>query len=164
MVSSSHSTDETIVADSDVEIDTATSNIVAANKTSNVVADTAKSQDAIKYEDQEAKKPEDIKDPTKHQESNKSTDYLNTSSDKIKASCPEDNVVASMRKLDKGNEPFADQHENSDIIFSQDLIVRDIITPVPVQSTSNNVANFKCFRKVLTCKHYLSQSIRIICL
>ncbi|XP_020242196.1 nijmegen breakage syndrome 1 protein isoform X2 [Asparagus officinalis] len=139
IVSSSHSTDETIVADSEVEIDTATSKIVPS---------TFNSQDAIKREDedQKGKKSGDITDTTKCQGEKKSTAYLQTSSDNSKMPCPRDEVVASMKKLDKGDEPFPDRHENSDIIFSPDLVVRGTI-PVTVQSTTKDVVNFKCFRK-----------------
>lgn len=142
MVSSSHSTDETIVADSDVEMDTATSNTVTA---------AAKPQDAIKCEDEDqvAKKSED-KGITKHQEGNKSTDYLNSSSDNIKTPCPKDEGVAPLKKLDKCGESLADRHENSDIIFSQNLIVRDVTPPVPARSTTKNGVNFKRFRKANT--------------
>lgn len=141
VVSTSHSTDETIVADSDVEIDTATSNRVAA---------TSKSEDVIKHkdEDQKAKNPGNMDDTPEHQES-KSTGYLSTSCDKIKTLCSRDEGVASMKKLNKGGDSLADRHENSDIIFSQDLIVKGII-PFPVQSTITNVVNFKCFRKGMT--------------
>lgn len=140
VVSSSHSTDETIVADSDVEIDTATSNTVTT---------AAKFQDAMKHEneDQGSKKPEDTENATEHQEKRKSIDNLDSSSNNTTIPCPRDDGVAPMKKLDKGAEPLADRHENSDIIYTQNLIVKDITIPVPARSTTKNTANFKRFRK-----------------
>lgn len=148
MVSSSHSTDETIVADSDVEMDSAMFNRTAT-----------KSQDAIKIEDddEEVKDSEDRQDTVDHQEDRKSTDYLSTLSNNMRSLSPKDQSASPMKKVEKDVESHADRHENSDIIFSQDLIVRDITTPIPPPSTPNNVVNFKRFRKVHEFKHYPPQ-------
>lgn len=55
--------------------------------------------------------------------------------------------VGLITRTEKGDESVVDRHENSDIIYSQDLIVRNISTTYSQRSTTDEVFNFKCFRK-----------------
>nr|CAD1836228.1 unnamed protein product [Ananas comosus var. bracteatus] len=136
IVSSSHSTDETVVADSDVEIDTATSDQAAV---------AVKSQNEIKPKCDEKCSKEILKDEgdaTKLEGENNA----NLSADSDKVLKPRDEDARIMERRDKGDDSIADRHENCDILFSQDLIVRTIQMPAPVRSTETEV-NFKRFRK-----------------
>ncbi|KAJ6827628.1 nijmegen breakage syndrome 1 protein isoform X1 [Iris pallida] len=139
IVSSSCSTDGTIVADSDVEIDTAASEHVAAD---------AKSHDAFKheYEDREAQLAEDKEDVRRDQDSIKSRELPITSSDMSKISRPEEDVC-SIKKMEKGDDSLADRHENSDIIYSPCLIAKNVNISLPDECTKTKHVNFKCFRK-----------------
>lgn len=139
IVSSSCSTDDTIVADSDVEIDTAASDHVAFD---------SKSHDAFKheYEDMEAQMVEGKEDFRSDQDSIKARDLPFTSSVMFKISKPEEDV-GSLKKMEKGYDSLADRHENSDIIFSQCLIARNITISHTDQCTKIKHVNFKCFRK-----------------
>lgn len=128
-VSSSHSTDETIVADSETEEDVVTSSIAAPLKLSD--------------DKEDAKPTEYVQDTTKPQASMKSTDAISTSVENIKTSYPND----SIKKIDKSDEALADSHENSDILYSENLIVRDFKITTPVLANSHNVVNFKRFKK-----------------
>ncbi|KAK1261381.1 hypothetical protein QJS04_geneDACA019507 [Acorus gramineus] len=107
VVSSSYSTDGTIVADSDVEVDTPIS-------VHNVV--TVKTESSIVEEQ------------------------------KIISSFKTEHGVIQRRDKDRDSEAL--EHQNPDIIYSQDLIVRSTDLPTPIASTLNNgVVNFKCFKK-----------------
>lgn len=77
-----------------------------------------------------------------------------------------------MRRVDKSEEAVADRHENSDIIYSQDLVVKNIGALLPVvRSMTEKVVNFKCFRKVngsvsitmISGKSWISWSLLHIC-
>ncbi|URE07232.1 FHA [Musa troglodytarum] len=141
VVSSSHSTDETIVAASDVEMDTATSDHADA---------TAKPQLAInsEYEDVVKRRLEDGKGARRCE--NRENDIGSSaiaSYGKVSDSRNED--VGLITRTEKGDESV-DRHENSDIIYSQDLIVRNISTTYSQRSTTDEVFNFKCFRKAET--------------
>ncbi|KAJ8752185.1 hypothetical protein K2173_003793 [Erythroxylum novogranatense] len=117
-VSSSCSTDETVVADSDAELETATSTPAHADI--------------------------GINSPRCTNNVGASMDLSVKSEDR----CPVRNVVndGGMRaKLEKNNEP---ESGNCDVIYSQDLITKDLSLPFPICSTSNiGVMNFKHFRK-----------------
>ncbi|KAF6153335.1 hypothetical protein GIB67_003525 [Kingdonia uniflora] len=118
LVTSSCSTDETIVADSDVEMDTAATDHVAAH---------AGTEEAIK--------PEEKMD--------KSGVHEKVVVDIIQNSSFVDGFTIERR--DKGDES---DNLNSNIIYSQDLIVRYNNTSPSVHSTrAHGVVNFKCFRK-----------------
>ncbi|XP_009401854.2 nibrin homolog isoform X3 [Musa acuminata AAA Group] len=139
VVSSSHSTDETIVAASDVEMDTATSDHADA---------TSKPQLAInsEYEDVVKRRLEDGKGAGRCE--NRENDIGSSaiaSYGKVSDSRNED--VGLITRTEKGDESVVDRHENSDIIYSQDLIVRNISTTYSQRSTTDEVFNFKCFRK-----------------
>ncbi|XP_073002230.1 nibrin homolog [Typha latifolia] len=137
IVSSSHSTDETIVADSDVEIDTATSDRVIAGPP----------QHDIKYEDEDKNDERwKYKEDATSLEDRENNVNLSGESDKEKVFQPKDKDAQVIERKDKIDDSIADRHENSEIIFSQDLIVRSMKTPAPVRSDTKEV-NFKCFRK-----------------
>lgn len=123
VLSLSHSTDETIVADSDVEMDTAASNFVTA---------AARSEAAVKSEEEETLvKTHDDVTPEK----------MKTCGSKVE----EGGII---QRRDKANESLTSENQNSDVIYSQDLIVRDVAKSSLVRSTSKNkLTNFKCFRK-----------------
>ncbi|XP_020695891.1 nijmegen breakage syndrome 1 protein isoform X1 [Dendrobium catenatum] len=131
VISSSHSTDETIVADSDVETDTALSTQAGTN----IKSETAKDNDT--EDDDTSGKRED-------EEHVKNSDVEET------ANCmpmPIEEDVILIRKFDKSDASDIGRHENSDILYSQDLIVRNTIASVqPISSKASSV-NFKCFRK-----------------
>ncbi|KAG1355221.1 putative Nijmegen breakage syndrome 1 protein [Cocos nucifera] len=169
IISSSHSTDETMVADSDVEIDTATSDRAAAianlpdtlRYEHDEIVKESEDRDVRNYEDtlknvnyslyeHEEKNPtasEDREETRDRDDRNNRTNYSVLSPDKSNTSGPKFENVGVMKRVDKSEEAVADRHENSDIIYSQDLIVKNIGTLIPVRSTTKKVVNFKCFRK-----------------
>ncbi|KAH8486229.1 hypothetical protein H0E87_025302 [Populus deltoides] len=119
LVSSSCSTDETVVADSEAEVETPTSEHFTAD---------ISNEEAPKY----VNKLEMSIDPHLRSENN--------------------HVVSSTYSIGNmtGKRETVDEAEsgNSDIIYSQDLIIRDLNLPAQISSTPNNeVLNFKRFRK-----------------
>ncbi|XP_057971936.1 nibrin homolog isoform X2 [Malania oleifera] len=120
LVSSSCSTDETVVADSDVEVETVTS-------TQRTVA--VHTED-IKYE-------ADVKMSTHNTATKTETDHAICFRDK------NDGMKAT--KIEES------ESRDADVIYSQDLIVRNATSPVSFRSTMDNgIINFKCFRKTRT--------------
>lgn len=129
VVSSSCSTDETIVADSEDEVETATSVHEITAVSSGVPIQTV-----TKIE----KRMEQA-----------TTNYLTSRR-------PRTTDGGIPAKGDIVDEP---ESGNSDIIYSQDLLVRDINMPSTTTSTTNcEVLNFKCFRKVIAS---VSQSLSL---
>lgn len=124
VVSSSHSTDETIVADSDVEMDTATSDHIAS---------AVGSEAAIKYEERE----ELLKN------------HDDGTSEKMRISSFNVEEGGTIERKHKDNESITSENQNSDIIYSQDLIVRNTVSSSLTYSPKKKIVNFKCFRKVL---------------
>ncbi|CAA6655737.1 unnamed protein product [Spirodela intermedia] len=119
-VPSSHSTDETIVAESDLENDTATSDHVSA---------------ATKVEN--ANKREDGGMQGWQRDTSVRAEFTSTK-------------VGDSRiiNLSKDDEPEPGNYEKSDVIYSQSLIVRDVVAPDYVGcAPEQKVINFKCFRK-----------------
>ncbi|XP_027941695.1 nijmegen breakage syndrome 1 protein isoform X3 [Vigna unguiculata] len=156
LVSSSCSTDETIVADSDTEVETATS----ARST-----EALSNDNNVKYE-----KTEEIYDDSytldkrKHESIEASSDDVLTRLHDIKRTKTEKSLDgASVRshatnfgndndgvKVKKDN---VDDNEtgNSDVVYSQNLIVRDTNIRSSIStSPSSSFPNFKCFRKAHT--------------
>ncbi|XP_052190209.1 nibrin homolog [Diospyros lotus] len=120
VVSSSCSTDETVVADSDVEAE----NAISVDMSTAV----------------------NIKESTKN-ESKEEFFTINAAarlqSDIIAFSSGRDNTITERR--DQADAP---ESGNPDIIYSQNLIVRDTNFPASAHSlTDNEVPNFKCFKK-----------------
>ncbi|XP_042507822.1 nijmegen breakage syndrome 1 protein isoform X2 [Macadamia integrifolia] len=137
IISSSCSTDETIVADSEVEMDTAASDCVA---------ETVQSEAAIKPEDEEERSED------KHNKSEVKGEILGRHAGAESECIPipsfnyEDKGVITRRDKVDESETFGNQH--SDIIYSQDLIVKDTQMAASIYSITNNrVVNFKRFRK-----------------
>ncbi|KAF5199610.1 Nijmegen breakage syndrome 1 protein [Thalictrum thalictroides] len=122
LISSSCSTDETIVEDSDVEMDTVTSNYAAGS---------SKAAETIKGEVDE----------------HISGHHVSAKAEKIE--------VPSLKVEDSGmvgksvnvNELETSMDQTLDILYSQDLIVRDMNKPASVHSRNIGGINFKCFRK-----------------
>lgn len=162
VVSSSHSTDETVVAASDTEMDTAASGHAYASSKPQV-AISQKSEDLPEHRSESQKVPRSFKNRDNINEDYENliaqrseggkvaTSHDNKESDSI-STIPSKNVSDSrtkdgvIEKLVK-NDESVDRHENSDIIYSQDLIVRNSSMTIPLRSTSRGCVNFKCFRK-----------------
>ncbi|KAK9117853.1 hypothetical protein Scep_015946 [Stephania cephalantha] len=123
VVSSSCSTDETIVADSDVEMDTAATDHAAANPSL---------EETVKHEDEE-----------EVSRSRKDSVVERIQIPELRA---EDSHT--IQKIEKANVSDMTENECSDIIYSQDLIVRDVRSSTSVQpSATEHEVNFKCFKK-----------------
>ncbi|MCL7042809.1 hypothetical protein MKW94_027966 [Papaver nudicaule] len=138
LVSSSCSTDETIVADSDVEMDTATTNVVTANAHS----------ETLKKEDEAAINVDNSNDPTYSDDAVPPVSHANSPTAKFqnRSSKVEDGMM--IEKMDKDDEYDTSVVQNSDIIYTQDLIVRDTNPPASfVSTTISGVVNFKRFRR-----------------
>lgn len=145
-VSSSCSTDETIVEDSDVEMDTITSPPAAQSlKVEETIKPNAEEQISEHHLNIEAEKGEFTrKDSAEEQISLR---HLNIEAKKIE--------VASSTVLDNGmvgrsvnvNRLESSSDQSSDVIYSQDLIVRHTNKAAPVRSKNVGAINFKCFRK-----------------
>ncbi|XP_068646097.1 nibrin homolog [Aristolochia californica] len=119
LVSSSNSTDETIVADSDVEVDTVTSNQVALASQSEGIKHGEISRDNVSM------MPEKM---------NVSTVMMS-------------NATVIERRI-RDDEPETSEHQSSDVFYSPDLIVRDLVSlTVPQSEPKLKEVNFKCFRK-----------------
>lgn len=136
VVSSSCSTDETIVADSEAEVETITSLVHAtATGRSDEVTETVTSVHPVTAAHSQAViETVDKMDGPKDCAGNNNMVNFRPSS------------ASSHVKNDRLSES---ERENLDIIYSQYLIVRDIKSS-PVSRTANNEAiNFKRFRKVM---------------
>lgn len=111
--------------------------------------DTRKNVNYSLYEHEENPKVSEDGEETRDRDGrNNCTNYSVISPNKSNTSGPKFENVGVMKRVDKSEEAVADRHENSDIIYSQDLIVKDTGTLIPVRSTTKKVVNFKCFRKV----------------
>ncbi|XP_059623310.1 nibrin homolog isoform X2 [Cornus florida] len=153
VVSSSTSTDETVVADSDEEIETATSVHMSPNvHTSSTIHTFEGSKHESKGAEIETAKSvhtsptvhilEGIKHESKgvssmnHAAAGLETGHITCSRDR------NDSITVKRDEIDES------ESGNLDIIYSQDLIVRDTNLPATVYSSTNSGApNFKCFRK-----------------
>lgn len=155
VISSSCSTDETVVADSDVEAETATSvdlsvaiKPVETTKLETDHASTRLGSDNITCSigrdyDTAARKDE--------------VDKLESGNPDISSS-DQDNTITARR--DRIDEP---ESGNPDIIYSQILVVRDTNLPASdYSSTDNGVPNFKCFKKVNGLHLYLYCAVKIL--
>ncbi|KAL0381278.1 UNVERIFIED_CONTAM: Nijmegen breakage syndrome 1 protein [Sesamum angustifolium] len=173
LVTSSCSTDETVVADSDVEMETATS-IPASGPVSKIETSedeclrkiTVHEAECAKY-DCVAENVVHIEESTKHDNEENAAafktiahEFLPPNRDTLKPDSPyqtagksdginitssRDRNECNMTRKDKGH---ASESENLDIIYSQDLIVRESNLPQSDRSSLNGEAiNFKRFRK-----------------
>ncbi|XP_043696191.1 nijmegen breakage syndrome 1 protein isoform X2 [Telopea speciosissima] len=135
VISSSCSTDETIVPDSEVEVDTAASDCVAE-----AVHAEAAIKPEVEEEISEYNKSE-VKGEIPGGHAGAKSDHM-----PIPSFNYEDRGVITRR--DKVDESETFKNQFSDIVFSQDLIVKDTQMPASVYSITNNrVVNFKRFRK-----------------
>lgn len=154
VITSSCSTDETVVADSDTEIETATS--VHAS----VTLDTMKSAEheskektefcTLSSDDQDGKEHitvTKIESPDNESKGDISTYLAVEKSKRIgQAPCVKD---IHHSKMARGHDVEESDSKNSDIIYSQDLIIRHTNLPTEAHSSMNSkVLNFKRFRKV----------------
>ncbi|KAM7515945.1 hypothetical protein LguiA_005528 [Lonicera macranthoides] len=153
VVSSSCSTDETVVADSDVEMETA--------------ASVCKSSAAHEIESNEHEMKEETSVHTLQSVEHTGTGEMpfhtiesleyqrkrDISSDCAVDKSKSDHVLrdGSESMIGRVHKVEDSESENVDIIFSQDLIVRDTYVPASVNSSINGaVINFKRFRKMGT--------------
>lgn len=156
VISSSCSTDETVVADSDVEAETATSVDISVDikpvettkhetdhaatrlGSDNVTCSSGRDYDTTAHKENEVEKLESV-----------NADI---------GSSDQDNIITARR--DHVDEP---ESGNPDIIYSQTLIVRDTNLPASdYSSTDNGVPNFKCFKKVNGLHLYLYLAVNIL--
>ncbi|KAL6959724.1 Mre11 complex subunit Nbs1 [Sarracenia purpurea var. burkii] len=150
VVSSSCSTDETVVADSDVEVETVIS--VSTSPALNTTESTKQERKEKFSTDHSA-----TRIPSGNVNCSRDAGYTNIMAtkyqvDRLESSNPDisssDRDSTIMARRDQIDEP---ESGNPDIIYSQNLIVRDTNLPVSDHSsTDNGVANFKCFRKSRT--------------
>ena len=157
IVTSSNSTDETIVADSDVEMETATSNPSGAayksqNRIENISADEKENTNitnevAVTVSRTKANviQPND----TSKAEASKPTEDDVKVIDKtaVYRSEARDEDVRVISKVLKDENLDISRDGACDIIFSQDLVVKRPHRSAPAASTEGGV-NFKRFRKV----------------
>lgn len=123
LVSSSCSTDETIVADSEAEVETATSIHATTNISSEETPKNVNNPEISM-----------VNPPTRSGHSH----VVNFT----------DNNGGMTARREKVDEP---ESGNPDIIYSQDLIIRELNLPATISSTANDgVLNFKLFKKVMT--------------
>lgn len=144
VISSSCSTDETVVADSDAEEEETTSSVHMIDATEK--AETPEKPAAILIEES----PVTILEETMNLNEFKSVNLL--ADTEIKGYSDEKNPSYSVRDVkirrDRNDEP---ECGNSEIIYTQDLIVRDLRSIRNVRSTGEEgVLDFKRFRKVKT--------------
>ncbi|OVA10350.1 Forkhead-associated (FHA) domain [Macleaya cordata] len=151
LVSSSCSTDETIVADSDVEMDTAATHGVAADAQTEAIKHEDEAITADRGNSLQEDKAITTGDHAKSQQEDEAiTTAEHANSPTKKFQLPSLKVVDGIiiEKRDKGDESDTSVVRNSDIIYSQDLIVRDTNPPALVRSsTVRGVVNFKRFRR-----------------
>ncbi|KAL6883309.1 hypothetical protein ACP4OV_010723 [Aristida adscensionis] len=156
IVTSSNSTDETIVADSDVEMETATSGPAAASNISQhhieqisddiVEITNTTSDDAINLGGTKAKVSA-LKDLEKVEALKPEEDVKVIEKTAIYESKTGDEDVRVINKVPKDEKVDTGRDGTCDVIFSQDLIVRSFPQSVPAPSTEVGGINFKRFRK-----------------
>lgn len=174
VVSSSHSTDDTIVADSDVEIDTAASDHVDnSSKLEDVMKHECEGedfvgppyeksareheiQDVVRFPDKYSSRAHEVEDVIRSPDKISATENKGTDENAVNYDISKDKTGISssrgagtilLKKKDKIDASVTDEFRNSDVIYNPDLIVRNITAPVQLNSNSKNVVNFKNFRK-----------------
>ncbi|GJN20914.1 hypothetical protein PR202_gb08351 [Eleusine coracana subsp. coracana] len=155
IVTSSNSTDETIVADSDVEMETATSAPTAAASRSQHIEHksgdrteitNAASEDAVNIGG--SKDNVCQKDLEKVEVSN-SLEYGVKVIEQpvIHRFQARDENIRTINKVPKDENVDISRDGTSDVIFSQDLVVKNFPLSAPGRSTQTTGVNFKRFRK-----------------
>ncbi|KAI8536652.1 hypothetical protein RHMOL_Rhmol10G0273800 [Rhododendron molle] len=143
MISSSCSTDETVVADSDVEAETATSVdlSVAIKPVETTKHETDHAATRLGSDNITCSVGRDYDTTARKDE----VDKLESGNPDISSSDQDNTITARRYRID---EP---ESGNPDIIYSQILVVRDTNLPASdFSSTDNGVPNFKCFKKSRT--------------
>lgn len=165
VISSSCSTDETVVADSDEEIETATSipNSGALDTIKSVECENKKKANVfvVMSDDQEAEGHISDTNIESLHDNNKGDIITNQVDERVEKSgqiaCSKDRYRSKMARGMKDEESDT---KNSDIIYSQDLVIRDLNLPAKVRSSiKNTVINFKRFRKVND--EYFALSVKV---
>ncbi|CAK9136414.1 unnamed protein product [Ilex paraguariensis] len=163
IVTSSCSTDETVVADSDAEMETATS--IHTSTAIHIIESAEQNNEgkmAVHTEhDSKGGTVVHSLESTKHDiKENIAVHTIESGEIETKGEIPTN--YAAENRLESGKDRSdevmvrrdkVDEFDsgNLDIIYSQDLIVRDTNAPASVHSPTNNaVLNFKCFRKTRT--------------
>jgi nijmegen breakage syndrome protein 1 len=157
IVTSSNSTDETIVEDSDVEMETATSNPSgAANKSQNRIENISDDEKEITNITNEVAvavsgtKVNVIQpnDPLKVEASKPTEDDVKViEKTAVYRSKARDEDVRVISKVPKDENLDIRRDGACDVIFSQDLVVKRPSRSAPAASTEVGGVNFKCFRK-----------------
>lgn len=155
VITSSCSTDETVVADSDTEMETATS-----LRTSVMLDTTISAENEGEAKTELCTSRSDDQDGKEHITLTKIESLDNESKGDISTylAVSKSNRIGQVPRLQDinhskmGRRDDDDQEsgsKNSDIIYSQDLIIRDTNIPAKSHSSVNGtVLNFKRFRKV----------------
>ncbi|CAN6323681.1 unnamed protein product [Urochloa humidicola] len=158
IVTSSNSTDETIVEDSDVEMETATSNPTgAANKSQNHIENISDDEKEITNITNEVavtvggtkanviqpNDPQKVEVPKPIEEDVKVIDKTTIYTPKAR-----DEDVPAIHKVPKDEKNLDISRDGAcDVIFSQDLVVKRLPRSAPAPSTEVGGLNFKRFRK-----------------
>lgn len=163
LISSSCSTDETVVADSDVEVEAETASsshaTVAVNK-KEALTHLSKEEIFINHDASRLDDSHGVGFGNRNNSiANKSEDNHGTGFKDRNSSIENRSGNIHCAGFRDGNNSMAASREkadyleceNSDIIYSQVLVVRDLNVSATKSSTANNgVVNFKRFRKVLS--------------
>ncbi|CAI9110365.1 OLC1v1010373C1 [Oldenlandia corymbosa var. corymbosa] len=169
LVTSSCSTDETIVADSDAETETATSvqtspAVYTAGSSDLEHKETVHLLDSVKQDSVEEIAMHVIHSPETDRTEDKTFVGVSICEAKIKEEIPGSNStvnwsnVSSLKGLksrdgtagSRVEKIEAPECDNMDIIYSQDLIVKDSVVPSSPSPENDPVINFKRFRKMGT--------------
>ncbi|KAF3641634.1 putative nibrin-like isoform 2 [Capsicum annuum] len=167
LVTSSCSTDETVVADSDAETESAKSDNIAAafcsiessdhdskGRTSTHKLESVEysnddkcsvqiviPRDKVSMRDTSPSSTKPVKHDGGHIQHDDATIHEPEGGYIRRLGVKSDNTVAKEDSTD------GQESGKSDIVYSQDLIVKDSIMSLPVSSTNGGAKNFKCFRK-----------------
>ncbi|KAJ1295091.1 hypothetical protein BS78_01G197000 [Paspalum vaginatum] len=157
IVTSSNTTDETIVADSDVEMETATSNPTgAASKSQHHIENISDDEKEItNITNEVAVSIGGTKGNVVHPKDLEKVEDVKPMEDDVKViektaiyrSKAEDEDVRTIKKVPKDENLDTSRDGACDVIFSQDLIVRGLPRSAPTASTEVGGVNFKRFRK-----------------
>lgn len=174
IVTSSNSTDETIVADSDVEMETATSNpIGASNKfqshienisddekeITNITNEVAATVGGTKADVVQLNEPQKVLtevEAPKSVQDDVTVEAPKSMQDDVKViekasiyrSKARDEDVRVINKVPKDENLDISRDGACDVIFNQDLVVKKLPQSAPAASTEGGGVNFKRFRKV----------------
>lgn len=156
IVTSSNSTDETIVADSDAEMETATSAPTVAASRSQHIEHNSDDKEEIKNATGEDNASTGGSKANVCQEDLERVEVSKSIEDAVKVLeqpvthrfQPRDENVRTINKVPKDENVDISRDGTSDVIFSQDLVVKNFPLSTPARSTQTGGVNFKRFRKV----------------